>query len=312
MNEAQALTKMVAPGQRRERIWRGGVLQIHVTRACDLACFGCTQGSNLGGKPVVMPLDDFEKACQSLQGYWGVVGVFGGNPALHPKFEELCEILASYFPFEQRGLWCNHPRGKGAIMRRTFNPAVSNLNVHLSVEAYDEFVRDWPECRNKLKGHDTDSRHSPPFVALQDVVPDESERWRLIADCDINRHWSAMLCTVPGRGLRAYFCELAGAQAMLHAHDPNWPDTGLPAEPGWWREGMAEFADQVRFHCHRCGIPLRRYGQLAIGGDFEEVSQAHADIYRLKDRQRPIELVQLDAGPRLDKATDYIQNGRLR
>jgi hypothetical protein len=262
-----------------------------------------------------MSPEDFELACQSLQGYWGVVGVFGGNPATHPQFERLCDILIDYFPYEQRGLWCNHPRGKGQVMRRTFNPLVSNLNVHTSQEAWDEFRRDWPESRPF--GLNQDSRHSPPFVAMLDVVQDEAERWELISGCDINRLWSAMVCSVPGKGLRAFFCELAGAQAMLHANDPAWPDTGLDvgehvaSDGRWWRLPMTDFAEQVRYHCHRCGIPLRRFGQLAQGGEYEEVSPVHVDIYKPKDRERRVEVVQADSGPKLQRVTDYVPNGSL-
>lgn len=310
---AQALAKMVPPGRPRPSIWRNGVMQVHVTRACDKSCFGCTQGSNLAGKPVMIPPDEYAKALDSIQGYFGVVGMFGGNPTMHPQFELLCEILRSKFPKEQCGLWCNHPRGKGAVMRDTFNPAVSNLNVHEDHAAHAEFVRDWPEARGVLKGLDTDSRHSPPFVAMRDVIPDEATRWKLIGDCDINKYWSAMLCHVPTRGLRAFFCEIAGAQAMLHGADPGWPDLGLPAEPGWWKKPMADFAAQVEFYCHRCGIPLRRYGQLANGGEREEVSETHRDIYKPKKPDRRVALITLEnVGDRkLRKATDYIENGSL-
>jgi hypothetical protein len=314
MDEQQALSKMVSPGMRRE-VYLGGICQILITRACDKACFHCTQGSNLGGKPVMISLEDFETACASLQDYFGVVGIFGGNPALHPKFPEICEILEHYIPFQQRGLWCNHPKGHGKLMRRVFNPAHSNINVHQDQEAWDEFKRDWPELLrhrpDQFKGLDGDSRHSPPFVAMLDVVPDEAERWRLIADCDINKFWSAIVCPVPNAGVRAFFCELAGAQAMLHGNDPTWPDLGLPVTPGWWRKPMEEFAAQVRHYCHRCGVPLRRYGQLANGGEYEEVSATHQDIYSPKVKGREVRLVELDGGPRLEVATNYIQNGQV-
>lgn len=311
MNEQQALAQMVSPGMPRHGIWRNGVMQIMVGRGCDLSCYGCTQGSNLAGKPVMMTPDEFETAVVSLEGYFGVYGVFGGNPAISQHFEAFCEILRKHVPFEQRGLWCNHPRGKGAICRETFNPSVSNLNVHQSQAAYDEFAQDWPESKPYLKGLDSDSRHAPPFVAMSDVIPDESQRWELIAGCDINRSWSAMICTVPGRGLRAYFCEIAGAQAMLH---PEWPDTGLEVTPGWWKQPMQAFAAQVRQHCHACGIPLRRFGQLANGGQYEEVSQLHADIYQPKVRGRVVKLVSVEnvhEDRTLERMTDYIENGSL-
>lgn len=309
MTEKECLSKMISPSQPRPSAWRQGVIQIHITRACDQACYGCTQGSNLRGKSHLITPEEFEQACQSLKGYWGVVGMFGGNPAVHPRFEELCGIFCNYFPFEQRGLWCNHPLGKGKIMRLTFDPNISNLNVHLNQEAYDEFRKDWPESRPF--GLMKDSRHSPPFVAMQDVIEDEEDRWDLISRCDVNQFWSAMVCVIPGRGLRGFFCEIAGAQAVLHADDPHWPDTGLEAVPGWWRAPMNDFAQQVKVHCHSCGVPLRRYGQLAVGGDFEEVSQTHADIYQPKKKDRPVNLIQIDEGRKLTRVTDYVPNSTL-
>ena len=311
LTREQAVSQMVAPSMRRDCYEHGGILQIWVTRACDKACFNCTQGSNLGGKPGMMTPEQYREAVASLEGYFGIVGMFGGNPAIHPKFAELCQILReSWVPVEQRGLWCNHPKGKGAICRETFSPKYSNLNVHLDREAAEEFARDWPEAAPYVKGLDGDSRHSPVYVAMQDVIEDEAERWRLIAGCDINKYWSAMIGVFRGE-LRGWFCEIAGAQAMLHQHDPDYPDTGVKIEPGWWRQGIEAYADQIAYHCHRCGVPLRGHGDLAIGGKLEQVSETHADIYQPKIRGREVEVVtSLDQlGDRLGKATDYIENG---
>jgi hypothetical protein len=327
MNEQEALARMVAPGTPRPGKWRQGVIQIHVTRACDKACFSCTQGSNLGGKLTMISLENFEKACVSLKDYFGVVGVFGGNPAMHPKFKTLCEILRKHIPYEQRGLWCNNPLGKGVAMKATFNPAVSNLNVHLDEAAYGEFKRDWPQ--SMPFGLDKDSRHSPCYVALKDVVPDEGERWQLISRCDINIHWSAMLCEFRGQ-LRAFFCEIAGAQAMLHQWEKDYPDTGLPVETlytwtdekgesqppkvfNWWQLPMSAFSEQVRKHCHECSVPLRGYGQLACGPEtqVEQTSATHEKIFKPK---RSLRLVQVVADrtelheQALARMTDYIGN----
>jgi len=369
MTEEEALAKMIAPGTRRPwKAWGGGgVMQIMVTRACDRDCYGCTQGSNLGGKPVVMTPEQFDLACQSLKGYPYLVGVFGGNPCVHPQFEELCRILRSYFPQEKCGLWSNNLRGHGAVCRRTFRPDMSNLNVHMDRAAFDEMWRDWPEARRFIKGLDRDSRHSPPFVAMRDVVrkqcpgalkdaiaglhhpisctlcngqhtvPDDSRIWEMISNCDINREWSALIGVVPGRGLRGYFCEIAYAQAALHADDPLWPDTGIPipfeawqgegnahgawsttsfagaVKRSWWQLPMTHFAEQVRLHCHACGIPLRREGELACNpAGKEEVSETHAGIYKPKDRNRKIELVTVGAEKvrTLGKVTEYLANGK--
>lgn len=357
MNEQECLSKMVPPSQKRPNKPRGGVIQIWVTRACDKACLNCTQGSNLAGKHYFITPEQFEQAVLSLKDYWGIVGMFGGNPATHPQFEELCSILRKYIPKERCGLWSNNPitpeRARAA--RTTFNPSVSNLNVHLDSKAYAMFKEHWPES-NPFGLHQ-DSRHSPCYVAMKDVlrtycsncqgrgcmwdgytynkqdqcpvckgvgsVYDEVKAWELISTCDINQNWSAMVCVVRGQ-VRAFFCEIAGAQAMLHQDEPNYPDTGLPLRPDglyqgqydtyrWWELGMPWFADQVRKHCHDCGVPLRGYGELACNEQGkEQVSQAHLSIYQPKRKDRRVELVvrQEQLGQPLQKMTDYLNNSK--
>jgi len=330
MTESEAMNVMIAPGTRRPGKYREGVIQIQVTRACDLACFGCTQGSQLRGKPYFMSLRNFKLALQSLHGWWGVVGVFGGNPALHPHFDKLCEILRDYFPKEQRGLWCNHPRGHGVVMAETFDPKVSNLNCHLVQEAYDEFKRDWPA--SQPFGLTQDSRHSPPWVAMKDLTGlpgrranTEENRWDLISGCDINKHWSAMMAEFRGE-LRAWFCEIAGAQSINHQEDPSYPDTGLPVhtwedndgnteavDNTWWQMPMSYYAPQARKHCHECGIPLRGHGALAAGNPHgtEQHSATHSGIFKPKRADRKVELVLAPAQlGRVRRVTDYISNAK--
>lgn len=329
MTEQEALAVMIPPGQRRATKWRGGVIQIIVTSSCNLACFGCTQGSNFVRKPWFMTPDQFEQACLSLRGYFGVVGVFGGNPAVSKHFGAYCEILRRHFPKNQRGLWCNHPLGWGKEMRATFDPSISNLNCHLDQAAFDEFKRDWPE--SVPFGVNEDSRHSPPWIAMKDIIADESERWKLISGCDINRFWSAAIGVFRG-GLRAWFCEVAGAQAMLHQDDPDCPDTGMDPthlhnemiwtddmSPGrelpWWQLPMTAFTRQVRRHCHDCGVPLRGRGELAQAENgTEQVSAAHAAACRPKRLGRRVEVVerveQLGI-VRLRSVVRYLQNSHV-
>lgn len=328
MTEQEALNLMVAPGTRRPGKYREGVIQIHVTRACDKSCFACTQGSNLGGKTKFMSVEHFAQAVESLRGYFGVVGVFGGNPAMSPHFVEYCQVLReSWVPSNQRGLWCNNPLtiDKAVAARLTFDPAVSNLNVHMDRRAYDLFKTYWPEC--SPCGLTSDSRHSPPFVAMKDMGIDDGQMWELISDCDINQHWSAMIGVFRDQ-LRAWFCEIAGAQSMLHQDEPDYPDTGFPVAGetfpgrgdsvvavGWYGVPMAAFRDQVRKHCFDCGVPLRGRGENAMIADqigVEQVSETHAGVYKPKRKDRKVqvvtELVQL--GSRLDNVTQYIQNSQ--
>lgn len=349
MTENECLSKMVAPGTRRPGKFGsggnpagGGVIQILVTHSCDKACVNCTQASNTVAPRWEMDPDQFEQACLSLKGYFGVVGVFGGNPATSTQFHRYCEILRAHFPKEQRGLWCNNPLtlDKAAEMRRTFNPAVSNLNCHMDVRAYTMFKQGWPE--SMPFGHNKESSHSPPWVAMTDVdrLPvfdakhnkvgemdnTEPNRLKLIADCDINQHWSAGIGVFRGE-LRAWFCEIAMAQSIRHQHEPEYPDTGYPVighgtvgdlcgipnhGKKWWELGMVMFAEQVRKHCHECGVPLRGHGAIALTDPTakEQVSKTHIAVYRPKPKSRAVELVTtLDQlGAPVKMTTRYLQN----
>src|SRR5262249_9364997 len=152
----------------------------------------------------------------------------------------------------------NNLLGHGVTCRKTFNPDVSNLNVHLNSEAYEEIRRDWPMA--EPKGLESDSSHSPPYVAMQDMEDmTDDDRWELIGNCDVNQRWSAIITVFRG-DLRGYFCELAGAQAVLHQHEPDYPDLGSRIEPGWWNRPIEAFSSQVRYHCFACGHPLRGRG----------------------------------------------------
>lgn len=280
MLRREALERMVPPGKPRHLIWRGGIIQIWVTRACDRACPNCTQGSNLKAHPkedMFISVDNFEIAVKSLEEYYGVVGIFGGNPVLHPEFETLCEILCKHIPKVQRGIWCNNPLGKGSLLRKVFHPKYSNLNVHGNAKAFDEFVNDWPESKPfGLQPSD----HSPVHGSMLDVGMTEGERWKFISQCDINQRWSAMIAQFRGEP-RAWFCEIAGSQSILWQHDPNYPDTGIYPKAGWWREGMDRFAHQVDHHCHNCLVPLIGKGSKDSDNQ-SQITKTYLPVYKPK------------------------------
>jgi hypothetical protein len=122
-----------------------------------------------------------------------------------------------------------------------------------------------------------------------------------------------MVCVVRGK-LKGYFCEIAGSQAMLHENDPSYPDLGVDATEGWWRKPIEDFSDQISFYCHRCGIPLRAKGELAITGKNEFVSQTHQLVYKPKTPKRNVvvvnELNAVNAGV-LGRSTEYIHNAKV-
>src|SRR4051794_34523295 len=110
---------MKAPADKRPG-WL--VTQVMVGRACTESCVACTQGSSLAGRVPFMPVDAFETAIKCLIGFPGTVGLFGGQPTLHPNFTDLCEIMRRHLPYESRGIWTNALNGHGEVCRKTFRP----------------------------------------------------------------------------------------------------------------------------------------------------------------------------------------------
>ncbi|MDR1740637.1 MAG: radical SAM protein [Synergistaceae bacterium] len=70
-----------------------GIIQIDVTNVCPHTCSNCTRFCGHHKKPFFMDMETFKQAVDSLDGFDGVVGVIGGEPTVHPRFEEIAEYL---------------------------------------------------------------------------------------------------------------------------------------------------------------------------------------------------------------------------
>jgi hypothetical protein len=287
------IPKMKAPGERKDtgHIW--GVIQVIVTNKCDLLrCSNCTQQLTHQKEHFSMTVDNFRAAVKSLSGYPGVVGVFGGNPTMHPDFPALCQIMREEIPNKsQRGLWSNNLNNHGEASRETFG--YFNLNVHTNAKHADEMKRDVPNA--KVWGVDRQSWHSPSLVAIKDVIKDEAEMWDKISKCDVNLKWSGAITQRYGK-LRGYFCEIAAAFDNMYDED-----NGVPIEPGWWKSDISAFEHQVKRWCVNCGIPLKMKGHLDL--EFtDDVSESHLVALNVKRKtQLHVSMDQEQTG----EATDY-------
>jgi hypothetical protein len=217
-------------------------LQIDVTNACGRACSNCTRLVGHSTKTWFMDLDTFANACQIGREFLErsdpdagaspprqkVVGVIGGEPLLHPDFPDLCKIIAQTIPDRrQRGLWTAIPllghKYEGLIYR-TFG--YLNHNPHTA---------------------ENPSRHQPVLVAIQDVIQDDAEMWRLIERCPLQREWCS---SINPDGF--YFCEVAAAMERVDGR----PLTAIPAHSGCWSYDLESYAKQKERWCYRCGMAL--------------------------------------------------------
>lgn len=265
--------------------------QIDITNACHLRCSNCTRLLLHAQKRFWMTPGEFEGAVKALarfpydsepcpQGRRKVVGVIGGEPLLHPQFPELVDIMLEHIPdVTVRGLWTSkHWKTDSHPKWGAYKPQVERL---IGRRPTGNVKRPQHGCgfinHNTHEGKDA-SFHTPMLVAVKDVVPDASERWRLIRNCWVQREWSS---SITPKGY--YFCEVAAAREMVLGGD-----SGLSPIPGCW-EGDLEFdeigrptgrfADQILSNCEDCGacVPM----------------EARAD-YEGKDDVSPSNLVQIE------------------
>jgi len=245
---------VIAPYEKQQA---GGndIIQIVVTRNCDIFnCSNCTQLLPFRRDAWNMSLDCAERALKSMQGWPGVVALFGGNPCVHPEFPALCELWQHYIPEQrQRGLWTNHLKKHGEIIHKTLWPhGRFNLNVHANQSALDDMLRWLPGI--PIYGQ-SPSWHGSMLLDYRDFGFSDQQWEKSREDCDINRNWSAGVYERDGEPF-AYFCEVAGSLDGVRGEN-----NGIPCEPGWWKKPMSEFQHQVERCCNRgCGVPLRCKG----------------------------------------------------
>lgn len=211
-------------------------LQIEVTNRCGRDCSNCTRALHHSRYRFDVDLEDFARACEALaefpcnsppddRGRTKVVGLIGGEPLLHPRLQELVEILCHFVPDAcHRGLW---------------------TSVNLDRDQRGAWLREKFGFINENR-HDSDCFHQPVLLAIEEVIHDRKEMWRLIDRCWVQRYWSG---TITPKGF--FFCEVAGALDWIFG-GPG----GLPVDSDCWRHDLDAYREQIERWCPRCGCAL--------------------------------------------------------
>ena len=171
-----------------------------------------------------MPLDDIENALKSLEGWRKVVGCMGGEPTIHPQFEEICHLYSRYFPRKQCGLWTS---GGPKFEQHRFL-----IHKTFGVLLYND--------------HSEVGKHHPWAIAINEVVDDEQLRETLIDNCWIQKLWSP---SINPNG--AFFCEIAAVFDSLFGIGG-----GYKVERDWWQRDVDQFRDQRDLYCGLCSMAL--------------------------------------------------------
>lgn len=241
-------------------IYENTVIQIDVSHgACHLKCANCTRMIGHHRRPSFMPLEMVRTAIDSLEGFEGQVGCMGGEPAMHPQFQDVLAIWRLLVPRRRRALWTSGFKWdvyKDDILS-TFDEDLIHYNDHTQVTG----------------------RHQPLLVAIEEVVDDPELRKILIDNCPFQTHWSAAITP-----LGAYFCEIAATQGALFDL-PGWP-----VVKGWWRKTPDQFQDQVSTFCGKCSgaLPLEARSDGRGGRDGATVDViSPSNLERLKAAGSP-------------------------
>ena len=272
----KAIDAMKAPSQM-------GIICVDVTNKCDLSCSNCTRLLENQEGYWDMSLANWRLALRSLSDYPGTIAMIGGNPCMHPKFEELCKIFVEEIPQKQRrGLWTNNAFKFAELAKTTFG--VFNLNPH-NVE---RGIKSLATLKNLGWYYEGNSEHSPLLVAIKDLYAPE-EMWEKISKCDINHNWSASIVQNVAGELRAYFCEVAASFDIARKGD-----MGIPVVPGWWKSKLSSFRHQVEHFCPGCGVAARLKGTL----DREEedcYSETNRDLAEKSSALKKRKIIRIDS-----------------
>jgi hypothetical protein len=230
-------------------------IQIEITNACHQSCSNCTRFCGHHEHPFFMKPEEFDKALASMEGYPRMIGMMGGEPLLHPFFEQYCKKMREMFPKNQLGLWSSFPNGferYGPLIAETFGHVFPN--DHARPDIY----------------------HQPLLVGAKEVMVHDYEAYYLIDKCWVQNAWSA---SINPNG--AFFCEIAAAWSTLVN------GTGWAVEPGWWWRTPKDFTEQIETYCLRCGgaMPLQR--RASIEG-IDDISPENFEL--LKDKSRKIKM----------------------
>jgi hypothetical protein len=276
------------------------IICVDITNKCDLACSNCTRLLKNQDSLWEMTPENFRLALRSLKDFNGIIAMIGGNPCVHTKFEELCQIFVEEIPNQfQRGLWTNNYFKHREVIEKTFGGL--NLNPH-NEERANEKLKDLHNVMVNQRGFNGgyyvgNSHHAPLLAAVKDLYP-EKDMWEKIAGCDVNREWSASIVQNKGE-LRAYFCEVAASFDLARG-----TDNGHPVVEGWWKRPIKDFSGQIKHFCTGCGVPARLRGNM----DNEETdtyTKSNADL-AMKSQTKGRKIQLLKAEKALEhKVTEY-------
>lgn len=205
--------------------------EIVITNVCNLSCGGCCQMVGRFSKDQLwfISLEELDKSIQLLNKFpskdssKSPITIFGGEPTLHPKWDDIIQLLKGY---SSNIFWINTNGRLGHKRYQKEDNLVWWVDLH---PANQLFVQTSYAAKDAIK------------------LSSDAAYWeKAQVDCPI---WKGCQCSLY-KG-KAYFCENAAAIDWLYNNGKNGWDIDPNTNP--FNKTKDEIDEQASHLCKRCG-----------------------------------------------------------
>jgi len=216
---------------------------ITITNACNLSCGGCSQLCGNFNKDQIwfISLDQLKKNIEIVSKFINKkIWIFGGEPTLHPKFEEIKNILYSYSDCEFI-IFTNGRLHKNIKLEIKNDKIGGFVNEKNNVKFLIDFKTEYGKNGMPTK------MFNPTLVAPIDILKIKNKKyyWE-----EAKKHcicWNKCGTTIYND--KAYICEVAPAFDQLSGECNGWE---IKEGENPFDKTNEEIAKQAENFCYRC------------------------------------------------------------
>jgi hypothetical protein len=218
-----------------KHLWKKPV-NILITNICNLSCGGCSQQCGYIPKQKLWNINldqlrwNIDLLTDARKGNLRMVGLFGGEPTLHPEYESVLEITKNY------------PKTRFVVFTNGRDLKKTNLRGYKNVSWKIDF-----KDKNSERGG-CGQLFLPTQVAAMDVLKNTNKRFYWEKAQNHCKMWNSCWCIIYNN--MAYFCEIAASFDLMHDGYNGWP-LQWGVDP--FARSPKEINTQADNFCYRCG-----------------------------------------------------------